>query len=106
MLPDMGAPVRPSMGGGNGPEPGSGPPPPGAPGGPGGGAPDQVNSGIQAVMGQIRELGALAQRIGTTIPPLQAEMQQIQAIIRQAIIKAGQAAPTQSSSSSALPMGG
>ena len=56
-------------------------------------------------MGQIRDLGQLAQKLGQTVPPLQEEAQQIQQIIRRMIIKAGQAAPTQTDSATALPTG-
>lgn len=104
MNPDFGAPVRPSLGGPPGGDPSAAPPPGGAPD-TGGGSQDQAGAAIQQVMGAIRDLGQMAQKIGMTIPPLQPEAQQIQAIIRRMIIKAGQAAPTQTDSATALPTG-
>jgi len=56
-------------------------------------------------MGKIRALGQAASDIGDSIPTLQDEVSQVQAIIRRMIVKAGQAAPTQTDSGSAVPMG-
>lgn len=102
-LPTFGAPATPSMGGPSGPDPSTAPGPGGAPGGPGQSA-DQAGAGIQAIMGKIRDVGQGLQEIGATVPGLQPEVQQMQALIRRMIIKAGQAAPTQTDSASALPM--
>lgn len=55
-------------------------------------------------MGKIRDLGQMAMALGSAIPALQPEAQQIQLIIRRMVLKAGQSAPTQSDSSAALPM--
>jgi hypothetical protein len=103
-LPNFaGGPPPPTMGGGPPrPDPSSLPPPPG---GPGGGGPDAVNGQLQATMGKIRALGQAASDIAASVPALQDEAQQIQALIRRMVIKAGQGAPTQTDSGSAVPMG-
>lgn len=101
-LPNFaGGPGPTDMGGAPpGPAPSSMPPPPGPPGGA-----DAASSAVQAVMGQIRDLGAQVSSIGSSVPSLGDEVGQIQAIIKRMIIKAGQVAPTQTDSGSAVPMG-
>jgi hypothetical protein len=110
--PSFGAPMNPKLGAGNGPSPSSQAGPPGAPGA---GAPgdsdndsdtaqDPTGSSVAAVMGQIRDLGTTAAAIASSTPALQPEVQQITAIIKRMIVKAGQSAPTQTDSASALPM--
>lgn len=102
-LPSFGAPATPQMG--DSPQGGSGDPSaaPGPAGAPTGGD-DQASSAVAAIMGKIRDLGQQASALGSAIPALQPEAQQIQQIIRRMVLKAGQAAPTQTDSASALPM--
>jgi hypothetical protein len=69
------------------------------------GTADKTGQGLQAVMGQIRDLSQMAQSIGSTVPSLQQEAQQIQMIVRSMVKKAGMAAPTQTGSAAALPTG-
>lgn len=102
--PSFGAPATPKLGAPSGPDPSSQPGPGGAPGTGDDGAQDPSGSGVAAVMGQIRDLGTTAAAIGSSVPALQPEVQQITAIIRRMIIKAGQSAPTQTDSATALPM--
>lgn len=56
-------------------------------------------------MGDIRTLGQGAAALGEKMPALQDEVQQMMMIIKRMVIKAGQAAPTQTDSASALPTG-
>lgn len=99
-LPTFGAPATPQMGAGPGGDPSAAPGPGGAPTG----GDDQASTAIAAVMGKIRDLGQAASALGAAIPALQPEAQQIQSIIRRMVLKAGQSAPTQTDSASALPM--
>lgn len=56
-------------------------------------------------MGKIRALGQAATDIAGSVPTLADEAQQVQAIVKRMILKAGQAAPTATDSGSAVPMG-
>lgn len=102
------APVNPSAlvnglpmppGGGGAPAP-MGPGPGPAPNGQGGGAPD-----LTVVMGAIRDLGANVESLSALVPSLDPEVQQIRQILRRMVMKAGQAAPQQTSGADMLPMG-
>lgn len=72
----------------------------------GGPPPNGDAGGAEAAMGAIRDLGQQIEALGQKIPVLQAEVQQMRQILRKMVMKAGQSAPTQNQSASALPMGG
>lgn len=61
---------------------------------------------VTAIIGQIRNLGSQADQLGQAFPPLQQEIQQIRAIIKRMIVKAGQGGSGQNASAEQLPMGG
>ena len=61
---------------------------------------------LEAVMGQIRELGEQVSALGSKVPAFAPEVQQIQQIVKRLIVKAAQVAPQQTASAAQLPMGG
>lgn len=72
-------------------------------GGAAGGGPD---SGLQALMGQIRQIGQMVQQLEGTVPVLAEEAQQINALLKQMVVKAAQAQGAQTASGMAVPGGG
>lgn len=64
--------------------------------------PDQVAES----MGKIRDLGSKVDELGQALPALGPEIQQMRAILKRMIVKAGSGAPGQTASATQLPMGG
>lgn len=73
-------------------------------GAPGAGA-DQVRAQLESLASQIRDMGQMADAIATDFPNAQAEMNQIKVLLKQAIVKAAQQAPTNTASGQAVPTG-
>ena len=71
-------------------------------GAPGGGGPDQ---NLQAIMGQIRQIGQQVQQLESTAPVIAEEAQQINALLKQIVIKMAQAQSAQTASGMAVPGG-
>ena len=67
---------------------------------------DAARAALEQTAQQVRELGNMATQIGQSNPLIQGEMQQVLAILKQAIIKAAQAAPMQTASGMTVPGGG
>ena len=68
--------------------------------------PDPVQAQLTELMGQIRDVVAQVDQISATYPALAQDAQQVRSLLKGMIVKAAQQAPTQSDSSSAVPMAG
>lgn len=66
----------------------------------------QEAAGLEAVMGQIRDLDQSAQAIEADFPQLAPHVQQLKQILKRMVIDVASAAPQQTMSSAAVPMGG
>src|SRR5688572_20363966 len=73
-------------------------------GGQGQGA-DQVRAQLEALAGQIRDRGMMADAIATDFPNAAQEVAQVKALLKQIIVKAAQQAPQNTASGSAVPTG-
>lgn len=74
----------------------------GSPGSPGAGA-DQQRAQLQAFMGSLRELDQHTTQVFGEMPALQPIANQIKALLKKAVQDAAKTAPTQTSSSLAVP---
>jgi hypothetical protein len=57
-------------------------------------------------MGRIRDLAEQAKQLAADFPVLADDMQQVQQLLKQAVVKAAQVGPAQTASSLAVPGGG
>lgn len=69
----------------------------------GAGSTDQARTELEAVMGQIRDLGGQVAQLGAKVPSMAAEVKQIQRLLMQMRVKAAQQSPQQTPSSQELP---
>ena len=67
---------------------------------------DAARAALQQTAMQIREINTLVQQTMASNPLIAGDLQQIEAILKNALIKAAQTAPTQTASSMAVPGGG
>lgn len=77
----------------------------GGQGAPGAGA-DQIRQQLEALMGQIRDVGQMVDALAADFPTLAPDVQQVKQLLKQMVVKAAQQAPTQTASGAAVPGGG
>lgn len=61
---------------------------------------------LEALMGQIRDIGAQVEAIAADFPQLAPIVQQVTRLLKQMVVTAAQQAPTQTASGMAVPSGG
>lgn len=67
---------------------------------------DAQQQQLQQTMGRIRDLAEQIKQLGADFPMLADDVQQIQQLLKQMVVKAAQVAPVQTASSLGVPGGG
>jgi hypothetical protein len=72
---------------------------------PGAGA-DAERQELEAVAAQVRQILSITTSLATTYPSIAPDVEQVRTILARALVKLAQAAPEQTASGMAVPMGG